>query len=73
MAIAVFFPLSFPRPARYVLRMSFALRLFLLACLLAVSGCSMFGKKSNSSIIEGDSPNIKYTNPESAGGRIGGR
>ena len=53
--------------------MSAALRLLILACILAVSGCSMFQKKSSSGIIEGDSPNIKYTNPESAGGRVGGR
>ena len=53
--------------------MSVLLRLALLASILVVSGCSMFQKKSNSSIIEGDSPTIKYTNPESAGGRVGGR
>ena len=53
--------------------MSVFVRLVLLICIVAVSGCSMFQKKSNSSIVEGDSPTIKYTNPESAGGRVGGR
>ena len=53
--------------------MPFCLRLLLLAAVFALAGCSMFRPKSSSRIIEGDSPNIKYTNAESAGGRVGGR
>lgn len=33
----------------------------------------MFRPRSSARIIEGDGPNIKYTNAETAGGRIGGR
>ena len=69
----LFFPLSFPRAARYGAGMSVFLRIVFLTCIGVLSGCSMFQKKSSSSIIEGDSPTIKYTNPESAGGRVGGR
>ncbi|MEO7317987.1 MAG: hypothetical protein ABIZ56_03250 [Chthoniobacteraceae bacterium] len=53
--------------------MSLIVRIALIVCIPAISGCSMFQKKSSSSIIEGESPTIKYTNPESAGGRVGGR
>lgn len=53
--------------------MSVFLRLALFASILVVSGCSMFRPKSNSSIVKGESPTIKYTSPESAGGRVGGR
>ena len=49
------------------------LRIAILIALTALSGCSMFRQKSSSRIIEGDSPTIKYTSPESAGGRVGGR
>ena len=68
-----FFPLSFPRAARYRPRMSVVLRIALLVSILALSGCSMFRAKSSSRIVEGESPTIKYTNAESAGGRVGGR
>lgn len=53
--------------------MSFALRLILLVSIVALPGCSMFRPKSSSRIVEGESPTIRYTNPESAGGRVGGR
>ena len=48
------------------------LRLLILAAIFAASGCA-WGHKSSSRIVEGNSPTIKYTNRESAGGRIGGR
>ena len=50
-------------------------RLFLFALIVSatlVSGCSMFRQKSSSRIVEGESPTIKYTDREAAGGRIGG-
>ena len=74
--LRIFFPLSFARRGRYTPSMSVALRIIriaILACIPALSGCSMFHHKSSSGIIEGESPTIKYTNPESAGGRVGGR
>lgn len=46
--------------------------LLLSFAMLPLAGCA-WHKKSSSRIVEGDSPTIKYTNPESAGGRIGGR
>ena len=64
---------SNPCRGRYSPRMSVVLRLALLASILVVSGCSIFRPKSNSRIVEGESPTIKYTSPESAGGRVGGR
>ena len=52
-------------------------RLFIVLPLLVaattVSGCAMFHKRSSSRIVEGESPTIKYTDREAAGGRIGGR
>ena len=50
-----------------------ALRLLILFAVLAVSGCAWWKPKSSSSIVEGESPTIKYTDREAAGGRIGGR
>ena len=56
--------------------MSVARRFILITLVVAtgtVSGCSMFRKRSSSRIVEGESPTIKYTDREAAGGRIGGR
>ena len=51
-----------------------ALRLLILSAIFAASGCAWWGhQKSSSRIVEGESATIKYTNPEAAGGRIGGR
>ena len=50
-----------------------ALRLLILLATLAASGCAWHRQKSSSRIIPGESPTITYTNPESAGGRLGGR
>ena len=49
------------------------LRLLILSAVLVLPGCASRGSKSSSRIIEGDSPSIKYTGTESAGGRLGGR
>ena len=51
----------------------FFIALALLVAANTVSGCSMFHPRSSSRIVEGDSSTIKYTDRESAGGRIGGR
>ena len=48
-------------------------RLALLVSIFALPGCSMFHPRSSSRIVEGESPTIKYTDREAAGGRIGGR
>ena len=52
--------------------MSVALRLLLVIVFVATSGCA-FRQRSSSHIVEGESSTIKYTDRESAGGRIGGR
>ena len=49
------------------------LRFALVVSIPALSGCSMFRQRSSSRIVEGESPTIKYTSREAAGGRIGGR
>ena len=51
----------------------FFMTLALLAAASTVSACSMFRQRSSSHIVEGDSPTIKYTERESAGGRLGGQ
>jgi hypothetical protein len=49
----------------------FAIRLVVLIAVFTVAGCA-WGKHSSARIVEGDSSNIKYSNREFAGGRIGG-
>jgi len=50
----------------------FLIRLVLLIAVISFAGCA-WGRHSSARIVEGDSSNIKYTNREDAGGRIGGR
>ena len=52
--------------------MSAICRLILLALLAVICGCA-FRQRSSSRIVEGESSTIKYTDRESAGGRVGGR